>query len=78
MPTENTPIWGAAAIAVAAGLIDEHGNPKTKTASRLLKLGLLPGRKIGDVWTTTPAQLRRHFEVESALRSETAGQNVAA
>lgn len=50
---DDTPIWGASAIARAAGL------PDRAAAYHLLERGLLPARRVGRRWVTTRARLRR-------------------
>jgi hypothetical protein len=46
----DEPIWGAPAIAAIV-------NRSTSQAYYLLEKGLLPGRKIGKLWTSTPREL---------------------
>jgi hypothetical protein len=45
-------VWGARAIAAAAGLKD------TRQAFYLLEKGLLPGRKVGRQWVSTLDAIR--------------------
>jgi hypothetical protein len=47
----DRPVWGAPAIAAII-------NRSTSQAYYLLERGLLPGRKIGKIWTSTPRELR--------------------
>jgi len=49
---DDVPIWGASAIAAEIGL--DRG-----AAYHLLNQGLLPARRIGRRWVSTPGQLRR-------------------
>jgi hypothetical protein len=60
---DDVPLWGAAAIGRAAGLITDDGSVDLRKTFRLLELQLLPARKIGKTWVTTPRQLRAAFEV---------------
>ena len=60
--TADTPddvLWGAATIG-------SFINCKARRAFYLLERGLIPGRKIGDVWVSTKPELR------AAVRGETA------
>jgi hypothetical protein len=54
----DKPIWGARAIATAAGLFDENGEPDVARAFYLLEENLLPASKVGRAWTSTPRRLR--------------------
>jgi hypothetical protein len=49
---DDTPIWGAARIAAEVGL-------DRSSVYHLLGRGLLPARRIGRRWVSTPGQLRR-------------------
>ena len=49
---DDVPIWGASAIAREIGLARGQ-------AYHLLSQGLLPARRIGRRWVSTPTQLRR-------------------
>ena len=60
---DDVPLWGAEAIGRAAGLITDDGSVDLRKTFRLLELQLLPARKIGKSWVTTPRQLRAAFEV---------------
>jgi hypothetical protein len=51
-------IWGAAAIAVAANVVDEQGQPDMDKAYYLLKRKLLPASKVGKVYVSTLRRLR--------------------
>ena len=57
----DRPIWGAAAIAVAANLLKEDGKPDLRKTYYLLEAGELPATKISDGWVTTPRRLRDRF-----------------
>jgi hypothetical protein len=57
----DRPIWGAAAIALAANLLKEDGKPDLRKAYYLLETGALPATKINDGWVTTPRRLRDRF-----------------
>jgi hypothetical protein len=62
----DTPVYGAAAIATVAGLVDKHGKPRVRAVYHLLEKGLLPASKIGDTWTSTPRRLRAIANGEAA------------
>jgi hypothetical protein len=51
-------VWGAREIAIAAGLVDKRGRPRTRAAFHLLKKKLLPADKIGKSYVSTPRRLR--------------------
>jgi hypothetical protein len=64
MPSINDdldrPIWGAAKIAVEAGLIDDAtGKPNMDRAYFLLRKKLLPADKIGRSYVSTRRRLRK-------------------
>jgi hypothetical protein len=61
----DRPLWGGAAIAIEANLLKD-GSPDIKRAYYLLELGLLPGTKVGKIWTSTPRRLRAVFSGEAA------------
>jgi hypothetical protein len=50
---DDVPIWGARAIAHAAGL------PDRAAAYHLLEAGYLPARKVGRKWVASRDRLRR-------------------
>jgi hypothetical protein len=92
---DDAPLFGCDAIAVAANLFikkgKKKGQPNAQKAARLLRLGLLPGDKMGDrEWTSTRGRLRDHFagktrgpysqvvEREGAKADISAGEHVAA
>jgi len=52
----DRPLWGAAAIAREANVLDEHGN---------VDRGHIPATKTGQAWTSTPRRIRRHFAGEA-------------
>jgi hypothetical protein len=54
----DTPVWGARAIAIAAGLVDKRGKPRVRAAYHLLEKKLLPADKVGKTYTSTPRRLR--------------------
>jgi hypothetical protein len=54
----DTPIWHAGPIALAAGLVDKRGRPRTRAAFHLLEKGLLPASKVGRSYVTTLRRLR--------------------
>lgn len=62
----DRPIWGAAAIAREAGLVDDDGKIDLRKTFYLLEKGLLPASKIGRRWTSTPRRLRRVFAGDGA------------
>ncbi len=68
---DDVPLWGAAAIGRAAGLITDDGSVDLRKTFRLLELRLLPARKLGKTWVTTPRQLRAAFEVTSPELAQT-------
>jgi hypothetical protein len=51
-------IWGAKAIAAAANIVDEDGEPDERRAFYLLGKGLLPARKVGRLWVSTVRRIR--------------------
>ena len=57
-PDPDRPVWGARAIALAAGLVDKHGKPRVRAAYHLLAVGLLPADRIGKSYISTPRRLR--------------------
>jgi hypothetical protein len=60
----DTPIWGAAAIARYANIVDKNGKPNLRRAYHLLENAFLPGTKVGGKWTSTPRRLQRKFSGE--------------
>jgi hypothetical protein len=56
-------LWGAAQIGREANILDEDGNVHLPKTFRLLELGLLPGKKVGRLWTSTKEAIRNHFEI---------------
>jgi hypothetical protein len=58
-------IWGAAKIGLEANILDEHGNVELPKTFRLLELGLLPGKKIGNRWVSSREAIRNHFEIKA-------------
>jgi hypothetical protein len=54
----DRPIWGARAIAIAAGLVDRRGKPRVRAAYHLLEKKLLPADKVGRTFVSTPRRLR--------------------
>jgi hypothetical protein len=63
MPTSpeldiDRPIWGAKAIALAAGILDEAGAPALKRTYHMLERGHLPAGKVGRLYTSTIRRLR--------------------
>jgi hypothetical protein len=57
MPGNSDYLWGARAIAIAAGLYDEDGEPDEKGAYYLLENQLLPGTKIGRQWVSSQSRI---------------------
>jgi hypothetical protein len=57
--TGDTPIYGAKAIAKVV-------NKSPRATFHLLQAGLLPARKLGTQWVTTPRMLREALLGESA------------
>jgi hypothetical protein len=62
----DVPIWGARAIAVAAGLVDKRGKPRDRAAYHLLAAGRLPASKVGKSYVTTVRRLRAIANGEDA------------
>jgi hypothetical protein len=54
----DTPIWGARAIALAAGVVDERGEPDLRRVYYLLEEKLLPANKVGRAYASTLRRLR--------------------
>ena len=54
----DRPVWGARAIAIAAGLVDGRGKPRVRAAYHLLEKKLLPADKVGRTFVSTPRRLR--------------------
>jgi hypothetical protein len=54
----DVPLWGAYAIAIAAGLVDKKGKPRVRAAYHLLANGRLPASKVGKSYVTTIRRLR--------------------
>ena len=54
----DRPVWGARAIAIAAGLVDRRGKPRVRAAYHLLEKKLLPADKVGRTFVSTPRRLR--------------------
>jgi hypothetical protein len=54
----DTPVWGAAAIAIAVGLVDRRGKPRTRAAYHLLEGKKLPASKVGKTWVSNLRRLR--------------------
>jgi hypothetical protein len=61
-------IWGAEAIALAAGLILEDGRPDQRSAFYKLEAGLLPAKRIGRRWATTRRLLNSVFANETRAK----------
>ena len=60
----DNPLWGAAAIGRAAGLIDRRGNVDLRRVFYQLEHGHLPADKKGRLWVSTPRRIRRAFSGE--------------
>jgi hypothetical protein len=54
----DRPLWGGRAIATAAGVLDENGQPDVKRAYKMLQRGALPASKVGKLYTSTIRRLR--------------------
>jgi hypothetical protein len=54
----DRPVWGARAIAIAAGLVDGRGKPRVRAAYHLLENKLLPADKVGKTYVSTTRRLR--------------------
>jgi hypothetical protein len=63
-------LWGAEPIGRTANVIDDDGKVDLRRTYYLLESGLLPGKKVGRYWTSTPRLLRSVTEgaVEEAAR----------
>jgi hypothetical protein len=59
-------LWGAAAIARAAGVVDEDGEADLRRVFYLLEKGYLPARKIGRAWISSRSAIQRALEIEAA------------
>jgi hypothetical protein len=57
-------VWGARQIALEANIVDENGNVELPKTFRLLELGLLPGKKIGNRWVSSREAIRDHFKIK--------------
>jgi hypothetical protein len=55
---DDRPVWGASAIAAEIGL-------DRQATYHLLSKNLLPARRVGRRWVSTPSQLRRALGAES-------------
>ena len=65
-PDIDAPIYGAKAIAVAANVLDEDGEPDIRRAQYLLSQGYLPASKVGRVYVSTVRRLRSVASGEGA------------
>jgi hypothetical protein len=54
----DAPLWGCRAIAEAANIMDDDGEPDEGRTFYLLQKGLLPASKVGRTWTSTQRRLR--------------------
>jgi hypothetical protein len=59
-------LWGAAAIARAAGVVDEDGEADLRRVFYLLEQRLLPGKKIGRAWVSSRSAIQRALEIKAA------------
>jgi hypothetical protein len=59
-------LWGAAAIACAAGVVDEDGKADLRRIFYLLEKGYLPARKIGRAWISSRSAIQRALEIKAA------------
>jgi hypothetical protein len=59
-------LWGAAAIARAAGVVDEDGEADLRRVFYLLEKGYLPARKVGRAWISSRSAIQRALEIEAA------------
>jgi hypothetical protein len=66
----DRPIWGARAIAIEAGLFDEHGEPDVVRAFYLLEKGYIPANKRGRAYVSTPRRVRSVGSGEQQLSTE--------
>ena len=55
---DDVILWGATEISVAI-------NRDVRQTFHLLEKKLIPGKKVGKMWTASRNQLRRHFASES-------------
>jgi hypothetical protein len=62
----DRPLWGAAAIAREANVVDSDGNLDLRRAFYLLENKRLPATKVGRLWASTPRRIRAVFSGESA------------
>jgi hypothetical protein len=56
----DTPIYGAEAIARAAGLVDDQGNVNFRRIYYALEHRLIDAGKFGKLWCSTKRRARRH------------------
>jgi hypothetical protein len=49
----DATLWGADLIGLAANVVDEKGAVDVRRTYYLLEKGLLPGTKVGRIWTST-------------------------
>jgi hypothetical protein len=52
-------LWGCRAIAIAAGVLDDDGEPDVRRAYKMLQRGALDASKAGKLYTSTIRRLRR-------------------
>jgi hypothetical protein len=57
-PLDDQLIWGARAIAIAAGLVDASGRPRVRAAFHLLQKKLLPASKVGKTYVSSMRRLQ--------------------
>ena len=62
----DTPIWDAAAIAIAAGIVDAKGKPLLDRAYYKLERRLLPATKCGREWVSSLRQIRNLDNYEAS------------
>lgn len=62
----DRPIWGAEAIGLEAGVVDDDGNVDIRKTYYLLEKRWLPADKVGRAWVSTPRRIRRVFAGEAA------------
>jgi len=55
----DAPLYGAKAIAIAANIRGENGEPDLNRTYYLLEKGYLPAGKIGNIYTSTTRRLRK-------------------
>jgi hypothetical protein len=59
-------LWGAVAIGREANILDERGEVDLRRTFYQLESGHLPARKVGRLWVSSIAAIRRALAIETA------------